>query len=162
MKKFLKTLLFFIIVLVNSDLLANNTPKNFICTVNLMKNNCWGGHKIVVQPIDVVSQKPFGSPIILDKDSEQAQQNIPCHPNQAISFIATFSPAIWQEDANVQYPTNHFWQSPVALPPQASSWIISLCFANDFTSVPLPLEATATCTCNFQKIPNTQEIVPAV
>lgn len=140
---------------------TNAWADNFICTLHFMKNNCWKAHQITLQPMDVATQKKIGDPIVLPKGQDEIEVNIPCTPNQDISFSATFSPPIWS-DSNMSYPTSHFWQSPAALPPGATNWIISLCFANDFTSVPLPLEATANCQCDFPQGQNIQVLQPSV
>ena len=123
-----------------------------------MKNNCWTDYNLSVQTYDASTEKPVGNPIVLNKGTSDLTVPIPCSPRQTLSFKATYSPPVWANEQNVSYSTMNFWQAPPQLPKGATQWIISLCFANDFTSVPLPLQATAQCVCNFDTLANSQVV----
>lgn len=127
----------------------------FPCVLQLAKSNCWKGFQVNVQPVDVNTGQPVGTPIVLDKDTFNTMAPIVgCQPLENLSFQATFTPAVWANSGDAVYPTNQFWQAPDVLPPKANKWIISICFANDFSAVPLPLQAGSSCECTFPAIDN--------
>lgn len=142
------------IILFSATSLPLWADSTYPCLLRFMKTNCWKGHQITVQAIDTGTQKNIGDPVVLTKDSFEIDVDIPCQPNQSISFTATTLPAVWGSSATTSYPSTHFWQSPKGLPPKATQWVVSLCFASDFSSVPLPLTAEANCQCNFKPLAN--------
>lgn len=126
---------------------------SYPCTIRLMKSNCWTNYSVSVVAIDTNTQKPLGPPVLLPKGTTSITTAIPgCQPFESISFQATFSPAVWEGAENTVYPSNNFWQTPGRLPPKASQWTASVCFSNDFSSVPEPLDATGNCQCDFPKL----------
>lgn len=131
---------------------------NYPCVLRLAKTDCWPDYQITVQPIDASTGKPIGSPVVLEKNSSEIEVLIPCEAEQDISFKAMTLPAVWGATENTQYPSTQFWESPEQLPSGANRWIISLCFASDFSSVPIPLSQKATCVCTFPKIENSDEV----
>lgn len=130
--------------------------KNYPCILRLAKTDCWPNYQITVQPIDANTQQPIGNPVVLDKNAYETEVLIPCQAQQEISFVATTLPAVWGATQSTQYLSSHFWESPQQLPPGANRWIVSVCFASDFSSVPVPLSQKATCTCTFPAIENTK------
>ena len=129
---------------------------DFPCYVQLVKTNCWKDFEITVQPIDVISQQKTGEPIILGKEVFEKVVPVACKPGQPISFTGAFSPPTWEGTENKHYVARHFWMPPDSLPKNADKWVISVCFAEDFTSVPLPPSATSVCECKFSELPRSQ------
>jgi hypothetical protein len=129
---------------------------NFPCILRLAKTDCWPNYQITLQPMDAETNQPLGKPVVLDKNAYETEVLIPCQPEQEISFVATTLPTVWGATPDTQYPSTHFWETPQQLPGGANRWIVSVCFAADFSSVPLPLSEKASCTCQFPPIERTQ------
>jgi hypothetical protein len=125
------------------------------CVLRVAKTDCWPNFQITIQPVDASTQQPIGAPVVIDKNAYETEVLIPCQPQQEISFVATTLPTVWGATASTQYPSTHFWEAPKHLPAGANRWIISLCFASDFSSVPVPLSQKPTCTCSFPPIQDT-------
>ncbi len=155
MKKKWNWLFAIVMCVISMQAVAANT--NFPCVLRVAKTDCWPNFQISVQPIDANTQEPLGKPVVIDKNTNETEVLIPCHPKQEISFVATTLPAVWGATSDTQYPSNHFWETPEQLPSNADRWIISLCFATDFSSVPIPLSQKATCVCSFPQIENTKK-----
>lgn len=153
--RLIRLLLLCSVLLVSFDAFADAlTP--FPCVLQLAKSNCWKGFQVTVQPVDVNTGQPVGAPIVLNKDTFNTMAPIVgCQPLQNLSFQAQFSPTVWSDSSAAVYPTNQFWQAPATLPAKANKWVVSICFANDFSGVPLPLQAGSSCNCTFTELGET-------
>ncbi len=148
-----------IVILAGLLLVAHLSWAAYPCVLRFAKTDCWPDFQVTLQPLDASTQQPIGKPIVLDKNKYETEVLFPCQPRQNISFVATVLPTVWGATPDTEYPSNHFWESPDELPKGANSWIVSVCFASDFSSVPIPLSQKPTCSCNFPPISQAQSIV---
>lgn len=153
----MKLMLMSLLFLMNTPLWAD-AKAPYPCQVRLIKTDCWKDVEVTVIAKDSETHKNIGGPIVLAKDSFETMQSLPCQPSQTMNFSATVLPTAW-EGVNTVYPSINFFNSPSKLPKNAEKWIVSLCFPDDFSSVPLPLSSNKTCRCHFEELQNSRENV---
>ena len=117
------------------------------CSVHFQKDSCWKDYQITLTAMNAMTHTPLADPLVLEPDVFSKISPLKCESAQPIAFIAKFTPAIWEEQAQKNYHSKAFWVAPDALPTDVSEWELSVCFPRDFVGTPLPLEATGSCVC---------------
>ncbi len=124
----------------------------FTCYYTLAKDNCWTDYTVTV---DVINSKT-GSPlttVTVPKGEQWSRQMFECEPDLKLMYTARFSPVFWQSDIGKTYSAQNFWSLPSKINPGDSAWNVSVCYPADFSQVPMPPQAIASCKCDFTSIP---------
>ncbi|KTD63646.1 periplasmic protein [Legionella santicrucis] len=134
------------------SLILSNSLWGITCYFTLAKDNCWNKYTVSVNVIDAETTKVLTT-LTVPAGKFWTRQAFPCQPGENLRYKATFSPLIWESEKGKVYAANHFWSLPNTISPGESAWNISVCYASDFSEVPLPPEASGTCKCDFDSIP---------
>lgn len=119
------------------------------CVVQLVKDSCWRTYTIRLQAYDAQTLHAVGKVIVLPGQKQSVEAAIPCQANQELTFKASFSPKIWGEGKDTIYHAQHVWNVPMQVSKDANKWLMKICFAKDFTDVPMPLMIKGDCVCQF-------------
>lgn len=125
---------------------------SFTCYYTLAKDNCWTDYNVSVDVVDVATSKVLFT-LNVPAGTSWGRQEFSCHPLQNLVYIAKFSPLFWQNDAGKTYPALRSWTLPAKTNPGDLAWTIPVCYASDFSQVPLPPDAKGNCACDFSNIP---------
>ncbi len=117
----------------------------FPCYLTLIKDDCWQGFDVTFRAFDVTNEEVLVD-FSIPPDELWGRRMFECNPKQTFRFEAEFSPVIWQDDAGRKYPGKRYWSTPENIN-GAVGWNISVCFSDDFSSVPMPPTATR-CRCD--------------
>jgi len=143
MKKFILACLLAVLPALSS------AEKMLSCTIQLSKTNCWAGHSVTIDPVNLRTME-HGPVISLKEDEFFIEQTFPCESFEQMTFTAKFSPPIWEGKGDKENRAKHIYNVPAKLPEGAKAWVISICFPDDFASVPLPLGDLRNCKCQFK------------
>lgn len=124
----------------------------FPCYVTLVKDNCWLDYNVSVNVIDVMGDKPLMT-LTIPKGKTWVRQAFVCQPKQSVRLEATFSPLIWEADADKVYKGQRFWTFPEEIDPKQSAWNLKLCYSKNFTGTPLTPQNTGNCVCDASVVP---------
>lgn len=124
----------------------------FPCFITLAKDNCWANYAVTVTVLDAVTNQQL-TVATIPAGQNWVRQAFACQPAQKLMYLATFSPAIWEKDAGKSYHALQYWSLPATAQSGETAWNIPVCYAADFSEVPLPPTATGQCQCNFKEIP---------
>lgn len=116
----------------------------FVCYVQLNKSPDWSQYNVKLSMYDINTQKIFASFSLPQVKGSQPSVNslkkpFDCKNHTLVSFIATFTPLIWQSEANKKYIANVTWNlTPQILAPQkgVNGLTITINFPSDFINVP--------------------------
>ena len=125
----------------------------FSCSVKLVKTVCWKDRALILK---VINADNLETETIHELEQDKSFLEVPldCKKLNRVSFEVSFDPPIWEADKGRFYKAKRLWNIPKRLPLGADNWSIDLCFARDFSSVPLPLVDFTKCTC-----PNEHELL---
>jgi len=124
----------------------------FPCYVTMIKQNCWKDYDVTVEITDAVLKKQLASAEV-PSDELWTRVKFECKPEQSLSFVAQFSPAIWGGEEEKVYPAKRNWFLPSEITPGMLAWNIDICFPRDFSSVPAPVRGSSNCICDSSNIP---------
>ncbi len=124
----------------------------FPCFVTLVKNTCWTDYNVTINVTNADTTAPILSATIPQGQS-WVRKKFDCQPREALSFSATFTPVIWQNEAKKIYPGGHNWFLPEAVMKDVTAWNLTICFPKEFSEVPLPPTALNNCECKTDDIP---------
>lgn len=124
----------------------------FPCFLTLVKDNCWTNYNLSVTLSDAVSPNVIAT-INIPQGQSWSRQAFECQPSETLSVIASFTPEFWQSDKGKTYPGRRNWQLPSTVSSGDTAWNITICYASDFLSIPLPPEASGNCVCETDNIP---------
>lgn len=123
------------------------------CYYTLAKDNCWLKYNVTVDVIDSLSAKILTT-VTVPAGKPWTRVTFPCETNgQKLMYRAKFSPVVWESEKGKVYMAKNYWSLPDHVNPGDSAWNVSVCFPSDFSEVPMPPEATASCACDFSTIP---------
>lgn len=122
------------------------------CYYTLIKDNCWDKYNVFVDVMDAKSAKVLTT-ITVPIGKSWTRQTFPCEPGQKLIYRAYFSPIFWDSDKGKTYIAKNYWSLPSKINPGDSAWNVTVCFASDFSQVPLPPDAAGHCSCSFDGIP---------
>ena len=127
---------------------AEAQPAEPACQVILAKGSCWLDYEVQVRTLNAATFEAKET-ITLPAGQSSVTTAIGCDPYEALTFQATFSPAIWAEETDRWYQSNRIWNVPSQIEP-GETWQIKVCFATDFMRVPMPANSSAAnCQCVF-------------
>jgi hypothetical protein len=114
------------------------------CYVQLNKAPDWSGYSVQLSMYDINTQKIFTTFSLPQAKGNQPSVNslkkpFDCKNHNLVSFTATFSPPIWQTDANKKYIANVTWNlTPQIVAPQkdVKGITITINFPDNFIDVP--------------------------
>lgn len=135
-----------------TGIMLSTSVQAFPCFFTLAKDNCWTNYTVQVTVTDAVTNQQL-TQVTVSAGQNWARQAFACQPLQKLKYLATFSPTIWEKDAGKVYAALQYWSLPAAPQAAETAWNIPVCYASDFSEVPLPPSATGQCQCNFQVIP---------
>lgn len=138
-----------------SIFLAITKAYAFPCYVTVAKENCWVDYDVNVTVIDAKTRQPL-SAVHIAKGDMWGRASFTCQPGETLMYSATFAPTIWDGEENNVYEALRFWSLPTAPRPKELAWEINVCFAQAFSGVPLPPQASGVCVCDFKSIPPIQ------
>lgn len=124
----------------------------FPCFVTFMKDSCWTNYDVSLNIIAASSGKVITT-IDIPEGQSWARQTFSCDPAEELSFKATFSPVFWKTDTGKVYSARRNYSLPEAIKAGETAWNINLCYAADFSEVPLPPTADNNCKCSMDGIP---------
>ena len=121
------------------------------CLIKLRKAACWANYTVTFN-IAVAKPGYVGDSITasLKPKVMSLDQNVACDPENIIHISAYYSPAIWSSEKNKLYSAAQVWTVASKLDPKAQ-WQLPVCFADDFISVDMPIDANGSCQCQTQK-----------
>lgn len=135
-----------------------STSYAFPCYATLVKDTCWTQYDVTVTVLDAMTHKALAV-IDAPKGQSWGREPFTCQPGQQLLYTAQFKPTFWQGDENKTYTATSYWSLPKSTSPKESAWNVSICYARDFSEVPMPPGATASCQCQFQKVPPIPSVV---
>ena len=124
--------------------------EDFLCKLVIQKNTCWNNYEVTTEIIDIhanADQQLLGK-VTISKDKLYNSLFFKCLHGSLLSFSSSFSPPIFKEQKDKKFSTTKLWSVPYNIPKNADSWLISLCFPDDFHKVPMPLGAVRNCKCS--------------
>jgi len=124
----------------------------FQCYFTLAKDSCWTNYNVSVTVTDANTEQVV-TELTVPKGQSWLRQAFECEPNMKLNYKATFNPIIWESEAGKIYPANKFWSLPETINPADSAWVVSVCYPDAFSEVPLPPTANNKCACDFSVIP---------
>lgn len=139
-KNFLRSTLFLLGML----FLNLASGMNYNCVVVVSKNPQWSQYDVNISLHDFLTQRPIMT-FHLPKASAKSQSlnmasaHFDCSQYQEIQFYATFSPPIWQNQANKVYSSTIVWnitQQLAALKNGQNQLQIQVKFPEQFANVP--------------------------
>ena len=89
----------------------------------------------------------------IPKNEFWGRQTFNCEPGQKLMSQAIYDPIFWDSEKGKVYTSKRFLALPTSIKPDDKAWNISVCFPNDFSSVPFPPDANGNCGCDFSKVP---------
>lgn len=136
-------------------LLMALSPVSFAvkCYYTLVKADCWVNYDVTVTVSDAITNQRILTAVV-PKGKRWSRQTFECQPAQKFMYEATFSPIIWEKDANKTYHALRFWSLPEQVSAQTAAWNIPVCFPEAFAEVPLPPDAINACRCDFSVVPS--------
>ena len=124
----------------------------FPCFFTVMKDSCWTNYDVTIAINDIHEEKPMLT-VTVPKGKSWVRQQTDCNIGQKLTYSATFSPIIWENQANMVYKVQQIVTLPTAIQPKETAWDLHICFSEAFAKVPMPPSAGANCICNFNTIP---------
>ena len=121
------------------------------CIITSVKNSCWKDYEATITLRDVETEKDITT-FTIPKDKKWGRTTISCHPGQIIDAKVSFAPDIWEGDGSKVYFSKRIWSFPSQEPKTDESWTLSMCFADDFSSMPEPINSK-NCSCDQSNIP---------
>jgi hypothetical protein len=118
----------------------------FPCYLTLIKQTCWKDYALTVTMRDADKSMPI-TDIKIPTGELWTRVPFDCKPQESLSFVAQFTPVIWQGDENKTYLAKRNWFLPQTVQPDILAWNIDICFPGDFTAVPAP-NGSANCPCD--------------
>lgn len=128
----------------------------FQCYMTIAKDSCWTQYNVKVNVVDANKDKLL-TEVSIPKDTHWTRIPFDCDAGLKLNYIATFTPAIWEQDTGKKYMATRFWSLPESIKPNDSAWDIQVCYPQAFSQVPIPPTANNRCRCDFSSIP---EIAP--
>lgn len=122
------------------------------CYYTLAKDNCWTNYNVTVDIIDAMTNKVLAT-VSAPKGQQWVREQFACQPSQKLMYKAQFTPTFWESDIGKTYAAKDYWTLPAVINPGDSAWNLSVCYPAAFSLIPMPPEATSTCTCDFSSIP---------
>lgn len=124
----------------------------FPCFLTMVKDSCWGDYNVTVVATDGSTGKQITT-VVVPQGQSWSRVQFDCQPAEAISFIATFTPVIWESDKGKSYAAQRQWTLPEVIKQGDTAWNITMCYPAEFSEVPLPPTANNNCKCNTDDIP---------
>ena len=134
-----------------SGLLFSAHTYAFPCFLTMVKDNCWTDYEIKVKVVDTKDNKQLAE-IIVPKAQSWGRISFQCEPGQIFLLNAKFSPLIWHAEAGRMYVSTRYWSLPKHTSAGEVAWNLSMCYAADFSGVPMPPSSTNSCKCDFSAI----------
>ena len=122
------------------------------CYYTLAKENCWLKYNVTVDVMDASTNKVLTT-VTVPAGKLWTRVVFPCQAAQKLMYSAHFTPVIWESEKGKVYSAKNYWSLPAAINPGDTAWNVSVCYPMDFSQIPLPPEATNSCTCDFKSIP---------
>lgn len=133
-------------------LAASSSVWSFNCYFTLVKDNCWLKYNVNVRVIDASTEKEVLS-VSVPAGQAWARETFACSPKQSLTYLASFTPVIWESEKGKVYNSVTNWILPDTIKPGDKAWTISVCYPKSFVQVPMPPEATSSCACDFSAVP---------
>lgn len=124
----------------------------FSCYVTFAKDSCWANYNVTVNVVNASNGQVITS-ITAPQGKSWGRQSFSCQPAENLSFNATFTPAFWESEAGRVYKGRRDWLLPKTIEKNEAAWNITLCYAKEFSEVPLPPDARGNCACDLKSIP---------
>lgn len=145
MASFLKKL-FLLMLFTPSALLA------FPCYITIVKDSCWTNYDVTVTMSNLQTNTKVAS-VLVPKGKSWEREQFTCDAAQTLSYVATFQPVIWENQANTLYRAVSFWDLPKTIGAHDLAWNLTACFPRDFSGVPTPPTSAGNCSCDVSHIP---------
>jgi hypothetical protein len=127
----------------------------FPCYFTLVKDQCWKDYKISVDVLDTSKNSKILTAVV-PEGSQWTRTAFECSAKQSLDFIASFSPAFWENEVGKTYHAKRSWMLPLAATDEVA-WNITICYPGDFSAVPMPPEANNHCGCDTSNIPPVED-----
>lgn len=126
-----------------------------------MKSDCWKDYTVNISVTNNNTHKPVFKNISLKKGELWSRHEFECNAREGLVYKATFSPAIWKDDAGHVYSAKRIWFMPMEVEKNVGAWNIPLCFPVHFSGVPMPLNVNKACDCKSvaKTIPEIPEVI---
>lgn len=122
------------------------------CYFTLVKENCWKSYDLTVDVLDAKTRKVKAT-LMVPENRLWYRQEFECKPGDTLALVAKFSPIFWAGDENKTFSGQRYWKLPETVKPGETGWNVTVCFPKSFANVPLPPDATGSCTCDVASIP---------
>ena len=139
-------------LLLLSSIFFSTLVTAFPCYVTLVKDNCWTNYDVTVKINDTSKDKVVAT-VFVPAGKQWARVNFQCQPRETFIFLATYSPVFWAKEEDVVYQAKRYWSLPETIVGDTEAWNMNICYAADFSAVPLPPDASGACQCDMTKIP---------
>lgn len=127
----------------------------FPCFITIVKDSCWTNYNVKVDVIDAENERVLTS-INIPKGSGWSRKSFDAHPKQRIMLRAQFNPHFWDKNQDKYYYATRYWALPDEIVGDTMAWNVGACYPKNFSSVPLPPDATSNCQCDNREIPQVQ------
>ncbi len=121
------------------------------CYLTVVKSDCWNDYDVNIRMVDMSNEKMLVD-IQVPQDKLWMRQSFECRPQQTVRFGAQFTPSIWENEKEKTYSGKRYWSMPTSID-NAAAWSVTLCYPDDFSSVPMPPNATHKCHCDKSVVP---------
>lgn len=122
------------------------------CYMTIVKDSCWTAYDVNINIVDVQTEKVLTS-MNIPKGKSWVRKEVSCQPSETVMMRATFSPVFWESDKNKSYSARKYGTFPEKPDEGVLAMNLTICFANDFSEVPLPPESSGHCVCDMTNIP---------
>ena len=124
----------------------------FTCYLTLVKDNCWLDYRVNVDVTNVDTDTKLFT-MVVPEGKKWSRTKFECQAREMFQLQSSFTPVFWAGDAGKTYPSARNWSLPEAVTGGAIAWNINICYASDFTSVPMPPDASGACHCDLNGVP---------
>lgn len=118
----------------------------FDCDIRLTKSNCWYDREVRVQVINGANLE-VETMHTISADKKYLVIPLNCNKVHRFTLKAAFDPPIWDDDKGRWFNSQRMWVVPNFIPVEQKQWVAEVCFPDDFSGVPLPLEDFTQCEC---------------
>lgn len=124
----------------------------YTCFFNFVKDSCWTDYDVTVDVTNAATSKKLFS-LSVPKGQSWARKQFSCDAAESFNYSASFSPVFWQSDEGKHFSGKRTWTLPQTMTKGDTAWVITVCFPEQFSEVPLPPTANSKCVCDIQSIP---------
>lgn len=139
-------------IVVLLSLIVASPTWSFNCYLTVAKGSCWKNYNVTIEAIDSINSKSLIK-MTVPQGKDWERQPFTCEPAQRLTYQASFTPTIWEQDKGKIYKPFKFMFLPKEVKPGEKAWVVSVCFPANFAETPLPPDAGAKCACDFESIP---------